>query len=128
MLTNDEREHLNFANGDSDVFGAMVHALLDQGRIEALPEAESNFLLGCEANKAYKQAYIRSNWIVGPITNRYILPGLGPRLSKAEKAFPKWSLDPANRYADRLLEAMHSGTALKKEADKIISEIQASVA
>lgn len=127
MLTESEKAKLINARGESDYFGAVVHGLLDHGRIEDIPEAESVFLLGCEANRPSKKEFIRSNWIVGPITNRYILPALGPRPSRAEKAFPNWSLDPANRFTDRLLEAMHAGTALKKEADIIILEIQASV-
>ena len=124
MLTKEERERLKSANGDSNIFGSTVQSLLDQGRIEDIPDAEREFLSSCETNANAKRNFIRSNWIVGPITNRYILPRLGHRLSKATKSFPVWSMEPANRYTTRILDAMQSGKSLKAEADAIISEIQ----
>ena len=129
MLSSDEKLTIaailkNTEDLGSAMIANVIHQLLDDHRIEDIPEAVESYLSSAEINVGLKRAHIYANHIVGPILERYIRPALGEELSPAVKALPKWSLDPANRLVERLRDGMRNGANLKAEADAIVTEIQ----
>lgn len=131
MLSNTEKLRTsailkNTDNRDNSLFLNFIKELLDDQRIEDIPDAVEGYLSSADVNISLKRRYIHAS-IVGPIINHYILPKIRGTLSSSVESFFSWCNDPDNQVEDLIRNGMKSGANLKAAVDGIIAKFQCFV-